>query len=112
MCFISHFLLLVDPNFELEDCLAPFQPLNCQIYHCPIDPRLDHRETEQLINAIQPKQVIQLVDSDALIQKKVNKTKNGENKGKYINGSVLLHLGNFKILKKFNYLAFFFISLI
>lgn len=51
-------ILFTEPEFELSEVLAPFQPLAMRQVYCPIDTSLDFTQARKLINELKPAKLV------------------------------------------------------
>eukprot|EP00052_Salpingoeca_macrocollata_P021869 m.188369 g.188369 ORF g.188369 m.188369 type:complete len:629 (+) comp21646_c0_seq1:647-2533(+) len=51
-------LIVVEPDYSLEELLAPFEPVAMRTVFCPIDPRLTAQEMSGVLKELRPKQVV------------------------------------------------------
>jgi len=54
----KHTLIMIDPDFNVNAALAPFQPLTMRVCYTPIDARLTYADANPLIEKIAPAHLI------------------------------------------------------
>ena len=47
-----------DPDVNYIDALAPYQPVQMRVVHCPIDTRLSFAQANKLIRDLRPRQLV------------------------------------------------------
>lgn len=54
MCVDSSNLVILEPDFDYIDALAPYQPLQMKVAHCAIDTSLNFKQANKLIQELKP----------------------------------------------------------
>jgi hypothetical protein len=51
-------LIAIDPDYDLPELIAPYQPLKMAAVHFPVDPRLSFLEANDLLSELRPGRLV------------------------------------------------------